>query len=380
MPRPFEDDPRFRVEPGQESQAAEHSAGRQLRTTAGAAGVSQASRAWQQELARLERLQRQIDDLDVLARQEREWRSRELQPLHQRRRELFVTLAQGLAERLLDKALSERQRQVARERVCALAAQLADEGDAGMRDLHDRHSPRSWQERRGDAAQDLRLKLEARLGEVLDLGDAPLSPELVWRVGLDKLRDLQEGRREQRQERAQARQARRSRPAMQQLLQVQAAEADQTLRQIYRQLASAWHPDREPDEQERQRKTVLMGQVNVAFERQDLLALLRLQGQVIQDGRSPADRMQADERLAAMTLLLRRQVTERERTRAALQSDLGLEFDLPLGQAAQPQTLATDRKAKRQALQQQIVDRERDLRCLGDVPALKRWLNTPWVA
>ncbi len=344
------------------------------------AGSSEAGQAWQQQLARLERLQRQIDDLEVLARQEREWRQRELQPLRQRRRELAVGLAQGLAERLHDKALSERQRQVARQRVCDLAAQMADEGDTAMRDLHDRHSPRSWQQRRREAAQDLRLRLEARLGEVLDLGEVPLSPELVWRVGLEKLRELREGRRGQRQARAQARQAGRAPAAAQDAAQAQAAEADQTLRQLYRQLASAWHPDREPDEQERQRKTVLMGQANAAYERRDLLSLLRLQELAVQDGMTGGGQTPADERLAAMTLLLRRQVAERERARAALQSELGLEFDLPLGQAAQPQTLAADRQAKQQALQRAVQALERDRDSLDSWADLKRWLNAPWAA
>lgn len=380
MPRPFEDDPRFRADPADAPQGSDPLAGRQVRAVAGGTGTSEVSRAWQQQMARLERLQQQIDDLEALAREERERRSRELNPLQLRRRELMVALAQGLAGRLEDKSLSERQRQVARERVCAVAAQLADEGDANMRELHDRYSPRSWQDRRRDAAQDLRLKLEARLGEVLDLGDAPLSPELVWRVGLEKLRDLQEGRRGQRQERAQARQARRTTAAAQAQSQSQAAEADQTLRQIYRQLASAWHPDREPDEQERRRKTELMGQANAAYERQDLMSLLRLQGQAVQGGVGAVGQPPADERLAAMTLLLKRQVAERERSRAALQSDLALEFDLPPGQAAQPQTLAVDRQAKLEALQHSVRDRERDLRCLGEVSALRRWLNAPWMS
>lgn len=380
MPRPFEDDPRFRADPADAPQASDPLAGRQVRAVAGAGRPSEASRAWQQQMARLERLQQQIDDLEALAREERERRSRELQPLQLRRRELMVALAQGLADRLEDKSLSERQRLVARDRVCAVAAQLAEEGDARMRELHDRYSPRSWQERRRDAAQDLRLKLEARLGEVLDLGDAPLSPELVWRVGLEKLRDLQEGRRGQRQERAQARQARRGTAATPDAVQAQVAEADQTLRQIYRQLASAWHPDREPDEQQRRRKTELMGQANAAYERRDLLSLLRLQGQAVQGGVGAVGQPPADERLAAMTLLLKRQVAERERSRAALQSDLALEFDLPPGQAAQPQTLAVDRQAKLEALQHSVRDRERDLRCLGEVSALRRWLNAPWMS
>lgn len=380
MPRPFEDDPRFRADPADAPAAPRPAGGRQVRALAEAAGTSTASRAWQQQLTRLERLQQQIGALQALAHQERECRARELHPLRQRRRELAAALAQGLAGRLQDKALSEHQRQVARERVCALAAWLAGEGDAGMRELHDRLSPRSWQERRRDAAQDLRLELEARLGEVLDLGDGPLSPELVWRVGEQKLRDLQEVRREQRHKRAQARQARRGRPEAQQPMLAQAAEADQTLRRIYRQLVSAWHPDREPQAHERRRKTALMGQVNTAYERQDLLTLLRLQGQLVREEVGDGARAQADARLASMTLLLRRQVGAQERVRAALQSDLALEFDLPPGLPGQPRTLAADRLAKRQVLQQQVADLERDLRCLQDVPALRRWLNAPWAA
>lgn len=51
---------------------------------AGATVTTDASRIWQQQLSRLERLQQQIDDLDALARDERERRSLELHPLQRR--------------------------------------------------------------------------------------------------------------------------------------------------------------------------------------------------------------------------------------------------------------------------------------------------------
>ncbi len=50
-----------------------------------------------------------------------------------------------------------------------------------------------------------------------------------------------------------------------------------TLRAIYRKLASALHPDREPDPQERARKTALLQRANAAHQSGDLLALLGLQ-------------------------------------------------------------------------------------------------------
>jgi len=54
-------------------------------------------------------------------------------------------------------------------------------------------------------------------------------------------------------------------------------EASQSVREVYRRLASSLHPDREPDAAERQRKTRLMAQVNEAYARRDLLALLAVQ-------------------------------------------------------------------------------------------------------
>lgn len=50
-----------------------------------------------------------------------------------------------------------------------------------------------------------------------------------------------------------------------------------TLRAIYRKLASVLHPDREPDPDERARKTALLQRANAAHQSGDLLALLGLQ-------------------------------------------------------------------------------------------------------
>jgi hypothetical protein len=61
-----------------------------------------------------------------------------------------------------------------------------------------------------------------------------------------------------------------------------AKEVSQSLREVYRKLASALHPDRESDEQARARKTLLMQRVNQAYEANDLLTLLGLQLEIEQ--------------------------------------------------------------------------------------------------
>ncbi len=52
---------------------------------------------------------------------------------------------------------------------------------------------------------------------------------------------------------------------------------DTALRENFRRLASLLHPDREQNPEERQRKTALMQRANTAFEKRDLMGLLRLQ-------------------------------------------------------------------------------------------------------
>jgi hypothetical protein len=59
-------------------------------------------------------------------------------------------------------------------------------------------------------------------------------------------------------------------------------QATRSVREVFRQLASALHPDREQDPAERARKTALMQEVNRAYGAGDLLALLELQLQIEQ--------------------------------------------------------------------------------------------------
>jgi hypothetical protein len=66
--------------------------------------------------------------------------------------------------------------------------------------------------------------------------------------------------------------------------QAEKAESDETLAQqsiqgIYRQLVQTLHPDRETDPSERERKTLVMQKVTVAYEEKNLVELLSLQQQ-----------------------------------------------------------------------------------------------------
>ena len=57
----------------------------------------------------------------------------------------------------------------------------------------------------------------------------------------------------------------------------EAAKTSKSVREVYLDLVKTFHPDREPDESEKIRKTAIMQRVTAAYESNDLLGLLELQ-------------------------------------------------------------------------------------------------------
>ena len=78
------------------------------------------------------------------------------------------------------------------------------------------------------------------------------------------------------------------------------------VRVVFRKLASALHPDREPDAAERAAKTELMKRVNQAYQSGDLLALLELQLSIEQIDQEALGRL-AREQLRDYVRVLERQ-------------------------------------------------------------------------
>lgn len=90
-----------------------------------------------------------------------------------------------------------------------------------------------------------------------------------------------------------------------------AKEVSQSLRDVFRKLVSALHPDREPDPTERVRKDQLMQRVNKAYDANDLLTLLGLQLEIEQIDATHLSSISA-ERLAHYNQILREQLSRLE--------------------------------------------------------------------
>ncbi len=326
------------------------------------APLSPAAQQLQRELARVERLKAQLAALEALGQAYLNGNAQRLQPLRERLRQARRGLALALAPWLEPDArgLSRAQQGTARHWLCRLAQTLAEAGDAEMAALHDRYSPQSLADKRRAAADALRERLSDWLAPENDAAHQAASPDELLRAAREQWQDesaAQQARREARQAKREARKAQRE-PSPATLLEQQGQQdASVTLRTLYRQLASALHPDRASDEAERGRMTALMSAANAAYDRRDLLALMDLQLQAELADPDHLERLSA-QRLQAVTRLLKEQSASLERERQGEQQRWLHTLDLPAGSRLDAATLERQLELQELALLRELQQAE----------------------
>ena len=103
--------------------------------------------------------------------------------------------------------------------------------------------------------------------------------------------------------------------------QAEAQKITKAVRTLYMDLVKAFHPDREPDEAEKGRKTEIMHRVTEAYEKSDLLALLRLQLEFDRIDQAHLESL-AEEQLKYYNKILRQQTQELDDELFTLQDEL----------------------------------------------------------
>ncbi len=89
----------------------------------------------------------------------------------------------------------------------------------------------------------------------------------------------------------------------------EAKNIGQASRKIYTELVKQFHPDKEPDEQERERKTEIMKRITIAYEKNDLFDLLKLQLEYLQIDKDHINKL-ADDKLKYYNKILKEQLEE----------------------------------------------------------------------
>jgi hypothetical protein len=278
----------------------------------------------------------------------------------------------ALDELLARPGWSRAQRDTLGELLCDAAGELlqVSDDDDELKALFAKHAEVDFDTERQRVMQAMKNMTEAVTG--LDLGDdegIETDADLFERMqqGLQQRAAAEEAQRS-------ARQARRRKTPAQERREAEALQATQSVREIFRKLASAIHPDRETDARQRERKTALMQKVNEAYAASDLLALLELQLQIEQiDARHIASA--GTERLKHYNKVLGEQLAELRAEVAGVEMRFCIDFGLEPGCELNPRQLGQLIDQRSRQLRAELSQQQRDLTMLADMPATRRWLK-----
>ena len=271
------------------------------------------------------------------------------------------------------KLLGKRER----DKLSAFVAQVAlgllpETDDEVLKEVYNRHSGDDYDAGEEERADDFKQMIEALLGAEFK-GDIDLrSPEGMLEAFQAQLEEQggQAGPDRHQEAPRMTRAAERARER-------QAAEAQrmqQSMREIFRKLASHLHPDREPDEAQRQRKTALMQRVNVAYAANDMLGLLELQLEVEQIDQASLANL-SDERIKQYNKVLNEQLSELESEIAGFEEVAAIEMNADIYEVVTPVALMRTLDSGIADLRSRIATIDQDLQSLGDVKLLKVWIK-----
>lgn len=236
-----------------------------------------------------------------------------LLPLEQASTALRIELLHRLDDAFLQKGLSKAEQRTLSELIAGMARNLLDvSDDAQLKGIYDRHRATGYDDKAAAAPEPAKPAPEpAPRVEAADDLDSLSPDELAARMQAEQdeqfRRDMaaHEAREAQRAKRKKA----PKQSAAQAKREAEQAESNRSIREVYRKLASALHPDRETDPREQERKTVLMQRVNLAYAKGNLLQLLELQLEIEQIDRRAIDGL-GEERLTRYNGILEDQLRE----------------------------------------------------------------------
>lgn len=108
----------------------------------------------------------------------------------------------------------------------------------------------------------------------------------------------------------------------------QQAKTTKSVRSVYMELVKTFHPDRETDEFEKQRKTETMQRITKAYQDNNLLGLLKLQMELEQIDRAGLENLNKNQ-LSYYNKILREQLSELEQQKVAIQQKISAVCGLP---------------------------------------------------
>lgn len=246
-----------------------------------------------------------------------------------------------------------------------------------MKAIYNRYSQSDYDSEAAAELEDMKSALEAMLG--VELGDNldMSSPEEVLQRAHAQVQQRQAKEDADHRAREERRTERKKSPrqiAAEARAHAEQAQISLSIREIYRKLASALHPDRETDPLERDRKTALMQRVNQAYSKNNLLQLLELQLELEHIDQSAINSISED-RLRHYNKILKGQLRELDHEIGHVETGFRLSYGIPPFVELSPSTIMRNLASEIVGLQQSVRNLEEDLLVFDDIKKFKAWLK-----
>ncbi len=309
-------------------------------------------KAFERLVGKIEEARRALDAWAALLTPYQAQYTRDLVPLHAAARALRVRFLGRLDRAMLEKGLTRTERRDVAVAIAEMAAALLAEGDdEELRALYQRYAEEDYEDRVS------RVQAAFEEGYGKDPGRDPLEAMFGQDAHESAGTEGEDGRPSKAHRKAASEQAR----------------IRQSIRTLYRKLASALHPDREADPARRDHKTALMQKANRAYANDELLPLLELRREL--DPAQGAWVGEDEEAVKLYTQALKRECAALEAEVRRTEEDFRMRFGVdplaPLTPGNALRLLAAEIKEAR-AL---AADLKEELACLEDGAYLKRWLR-----
>ncbi|MFZ2726027.1 MAG: hypothetical protein WAX77_07260 [Methylococcaceae bacterium] len=219
----------------------------------------------------------------------------------------------------------------------------------------------------------MKQMLEEQFDISFDESEELDSPEKLRAALEEKLRAKEEYHR-QRQEKLGQRKKTAKQLAKEEAQKQEEQTTSKSIQAVYRQLAAAIHPDREPDETERERKTKLMQQVNAAYAKKDLLQLLALQLELEQIDQKQLNNI-AETRLIHFNKVLQAQLKELQGEIEEIELTSKMQLDMPPFVKLSPKQLVKNIKEGVKEIHDATARLKKDVISFENPANLKAWLK-----
>ena len=206
-----------------------------------------------------------------------------------------------------------------------------------------------------------------------------VSTKEKFKAYVDEKMQARHADHQQRQQQAEEQKAKKPKSPKQQereaKKQIEERNITKAVRTLYMDLVKAFHPDREPDETEKSRKTGIMQRITEAYEKSDLLALLRLQLEYDRIDQAHLETL-AEDQLKYYNKILKQQADELAEELYGMQSPMSAAHGKPLMLVGSAVGLELTFNSNVRALKRSVKDVKREVKELSNPAYLKGWLRT----